>query len=65
MKRGLEELSAETPSLKKIKMLSNGEGSGELDQGQQWTKVEKKNKKKKKASKAESKVDVCIPFLSW
>jgi hypothetical protein len=60
MKRGLEELSTETPSLKKIKTLSNGEGSGEVE----WTKVEKKNKKKKKASKAESKVDVCIPFRS-
>ena len=65
MKRGLEEMSAETPSLKKIKTTSDGEGSAELDnKGEQWTKVEKK-KKKKKISKAEYKADVRISFLSW
>lgn len=63
MKRELaEEMSAETPSLKKIKFISDGEGLPQDDKGEQWTKVEKK--KKKKINKAESKADVCIHFLS-
>ena len=65
MKRGLEEVSAQTLSPKKAKTTSNGEGSVELqrpaDEGEQWTKVEKK--KKKKISKVESKMDVCTSFL--
>lgn len=62
MKRGLEEVSAETPNHKKAKKISNGEGfelDSQADEGEQWTKVEKKKKKKKA-----SKVDVCtISFL--
>lgn len=63
MKRGLEEMSAETSSPKKTKMASNGEGRAELHSvhGEQWTRVEKK--KKKKIRKAESKLDVCILII--
>jgi hypothetical protein len=67
MKRGLEEMSAETSNSKKAKTISNGGGSVEIHktdgEGEQWIQVEKKKKKKKKISKAESKVDVCIIFL--
>jgi hypothetical protein len=51
MKRGLEEMSAETSGPKKTKTVNNGDVHGE-----QWTRVEKK---KKKIRKAESKMDVC------
>lgn len=67
MKRGLEEVSVEMPIPKKAKKIRNGEQSVDLpspaDEGERWTKVEKK--KKRKISKVESKTDVCGIILSW